>query len=131
MPGYLEVCIWSVELFCNLIVLLQEAFDIFGDVGDLLEIYDQRKREEADGAEEEQEPDFSDEEAAETFRAEQVLNKQGQACCSVCTSLIFCVFSLKCKLLLVDCFSTPTQTAEAHSTVLLCMPEDVLRLTSH
>ncbi|KAL3162429.1 hypothetical protein ABBQ32_010098 [Trebouxia sp. C0010 RCD-2024] len=50
---------------------VQEAFDIFGDVGDLLEIYDQRKREEADGADEEQEPDFSDEEAAETFKAEQ------------------------------------------------------------
>ena len=52
---------------------LQEAFDIFGDVGELLEIYDQRKREEAVGADEEQEPDFSDEEAAETFRVEQVL----------------------------------------------------------
>lgn len=64
--------------------LLQEAFDIFGDVGDLLEIYDQRKREEADGAEEEQEPDFSDEEAAETFRTEQVLNKQGRSCFNVC-----------------------------------------------
>lgn len=50
---------------------VQEAFDIFGDVGDLLEIYDQRKKEEADGADEEQEPDFSDEEAAETFRVEQ------------------------------------------------------------
>ena len=59
--------------------MLQEAFDIFGDVNDLLEIYDQRKREEADGAEEEQEPDFSDEEAAETFRTEQVpLCKQRQ-----------------------------------------------------
>ena len=64
---------------CNLLPLLQEAFDIFGDVGDLLEIYDQRKREEADGAEEEQEPDFSDEEAAETFRVEQVpLRNRGQ-----------------------------------------------------
>lgn len=51
---------------------LQEAFDIFGDVGDLLEVYDRQKREDADGAEDEQEPDFSDEDAAETFRLEQV-----------------------------------------------------------
>ena len=52
-------------------VCCQEAFDIFGDVGDLLDLYDARKRDE-DAAEEEQEPDFSDEEAAETFRVEQV-----------------------------------------------------------
>lgn len=67
---------------------MQEAFDIFGDVGDLLEIYDQRKREEADGVEEEQEPDFSDEEAAETFRVEQVQAcEQGQSCCHTCSSV--------------------------------------------
>ena len=51
---------------------MQEAFDIFGDVGDLLEMYDARKRTDADDAEAEQEPDFSDEDAAETFRLEQV-----------------------------------------------------------
>ena len=52
---------------------LQEAFDIFGDVGELLEMYDARKRTDTDDAEAEQEPDFSDEEAAETFRIEQVV----------------------------------------------------------
>jgi len=52
---------------------VQEAFDIFGDVGELLEMYDARKRTDTDDAEAEQEPDFSDEEAAETFRIEQVV----------------------------------------------------------
>lgn len=51
---------------------MQEAFDIFGDVTDLLEMYDARKRTDTDEIEAEQEPDFSDEEAAETFRIEQV-----------------------------------------------------------
>lgn len=51
---------------------MQEAFDIFGDVTDLLEMYDARKRTDIDEIEAEQEPDFSDEEAAETFRIEQV-----------------------------------------------------------
>ncbi len=52
---------------------VQEAFDIFGDVGELLEMYDARKRIDTDDAEAEQDPDFSDEEAAETFRIEQVM----------------------------------------------------------
>ena len=52
---------------------VQEAFDIFGDVGELLEMYDARKRTDTDDADAEQEPDFSDEEAAETFRIEQVV----------------------------------------------------------
>ena len=73
---------------------MQEAFDIFGDVGDLLEIYDQRKREEADGAEEEQEPDFSDEEAAETFRVEQVqrASKDNHAATHALMSCVPCLW---------------------------------------
>lgn len=80
---------------------LQEAFDIFGDVGDLLEIYDQRKKEEADGADEEQEPDFSDEEAAETFRVEQVLTcKPGQAGCNA-GSKFLCILSVALKAIIL------------------------------
>ena len=76
------------------ILLLQEAFDIFGDVGELLDIYDQRKREETDGAEEELEPDFSDEEAAETFRVEQVTasissQENSQALCPLSIDMSF------------------------------------------
>ena len=54
---------------------MQEAFDIFGDVGELLAMYDARKTTDADDLEAEQEPDFSDEEAAETFRIEQVCDR--------------------------------------------------------
>ncbi|KAL0039173.1 hypothetical protein WJX77_010168 [Trebouxia sp. C0004] len=58
---------------------VQEAFDIFGDVGELLEMYDARKRTDTDDAEAEQEPDFSDEEAAETFRIEQEEKRSARA----------------------------------------------------
>ena len=97
---------------------LQEAFDIFGDVGDLLEIYDQRKREEADGAEEEQEPDFSDEEAAETFRVEQVrVCKQEQPCCSaflsvVCILPVVLTQQLYCHQQSTCCLSVSIQKVE-------------------
>ena len=57
------------------ISFVQEAFDIFGDVGELLAMYDARKTTDADDLEAEQEPDFSDEEAAETFRIEQVSDR--------------------------------------------------------
>ena len=41
---------------------MQEAFDIFGDVGELLEMYDARRRTDQDEAAE-QEPDFEDHDA--------------------------------------------------------------------
>lgn len=43
-------------------MFLQEAFDIFGDVGELLEMYDARRRTDQDEAAE-QEPDFEDHDA--------------------------------------------------------------------
>jgi len=52
--------------------LSQEAYDIFGDVTDLLNMYDARKQADTDDLEAEQQPDLSDEEAADTYRLEQV-----------------------------------------------------------
>ena len=52
---------------------IQEAFDIFGDVGELLEMYDASKRADVDDVEPEQDLDFEgDEAAAEQLQEEKV-----------------------------------------------------------